>query len=141
MSDILIDQRWVAAWLCKKELDLYLEQVGDWWLGLSPEVQAVVERFPPNCLVRISCPDDYVRLYGDFLFTNQVVAIVCGYTSGTLSVKQSPDGETFDLPSADVEPVGYYSGLTPDFLRAYRVLTRKHGSVKTVRGGARSFFR
>ncbi len=125
---LLIDQTWVREWPKKNALPAYRAELVRWFLELPVEFQDLVEKFPLHCLVR-GDKDLDVPFPG-------TVGVVHSYQSGgILLVSQHPDEAPVAVPSNRLELATCWYGITPDFLRACRVMKETHDSTPILRRG------
>lgn len=116
---LLIDQTWVKTWPSADTSPEYRKRLVRWYLDLPPAFQELVERFPIHSLVR---GDKDL----DLPFPGTVGVVRAYQDNGNLLVSQHPDEPAVIVPSNRLELVTCWYGITPDFLRACRVMKDLH---------------
>lgn len=123
---LLIDQTWVREWPKRNATPVYREALVRWYLGLPAAFQDLAEKFPIHCLV---CGDKNL----DLPFPGTVGVVRAYQDTGNLLVSQHPDEEPVAVPSDRLELVTCWYGVTPDFLRACRVMKEIHDTTPPLR--------
>lgn len=123
-TSLLIDQTWVRGWDKVQLTDGTVRDNLQWFLGRSPEVQELILRFPPSCVVR-GTDDLEVPFYG-------TCALVCGYVGGDrVQVRQDPKAaDAVIVAASELTYVMPWGPFTPELFRAARALSEKHEDQK-----------
>jgi len=115
MVDV-IDQSWVSEWVSKVASPQEARTCREWLHSLPPAQHALLQQFPPLCLVQGRRP-----LEVPYVFT---VGIVVGYEpDGTLHVRQTPEDSSVLVSAEDLKVVGYWRGLSPEVVR--KILSKR----------------
>ena len=124
MTDAYIDQRWVSTWGLRAPSEAHLKTLLRWYLEQRRLMRDLIERFPPDSLVRSTDPDQDVPY-------PCTLGVVSAYGPGPFVwVRPSPSEPHHRVPASALELVHTAEGLGVEVFRALRVLEKNDVSTE-----------
>jgi len=111
--NLIIDQTWVKEWMQGVPPPHEVQQMRAWIGSMPKEIQEVLEKFPPRCLVKSRTLSAKVP----FIFS--VGYIDTYHTDGTVTVLQSPGGEAAIVKLEDLSFVAPWKGLSKEQVKSF----------------------
>jgi hypothetical protein len=140
---MLIDDSWARTWGDEVDESWKLH-VALWAVQRSPDVLAVVRKFPPHAVVRRPAPKNWALATDSDLekvpFPG-TLGVVSSYVPGQVYVKQHPrDAAGAWVPVEELELARPWAGLSSDYLQAVLAMhrlqqeTQKRQHAQVLRG-------